>query len=228
MSAELTDLIGRILHFIGWTFLPLLLLPILVLWTGKLSNLSEAIIKTTESFMLFIGELTKWVMPFMVISVGIAVFALSIYGVSSIWWDESAIYLHAIGICIGVAPTYLAGQHVKVDIFFEKMSNRKRALVELCGFYALLIPVCLAVIWRSQSFVSFAWQSFEGSTNTSGIKGIYLLKTALSVMFIMLLIQGLSMALRAALALRDEKPLPVSDNVRVAFSEDPVDATKAL
>jgi len=211
------DALGEALQFIGWTFLPFLLLPSVVLLTGIGKALSKAIISAIDAFSSFIGEIIKWVMPFMVVSVVIAVFALSIYGISSIWWDESAVYLHALGICLGAAPTYLAGQHVKVDIFFEKMDNRARALVEIGGFYTLLAPVCIVVLWRSQSFVSFAWQSLEGSTNSGGIKGIYILKTALCVLFIMLLIQGFSVALRAALRLRDSRQAVFSRHTDIAF-----------
>ena len=153
----------------------------------------------------------------MVVSVVIAIFALSIYGISSVWWDESVIYLHAIGITLGVAPTYLAGGHVKVDIFYENMTRRTRCLVEICGFYALLVPVCIAVIWRSQGFIAFAWQSLEGSTNMGGIQGIFILKTALSVMFLMLLIQGFSVALRASHYLREQSNLKQAPNSKFSF-----------
>jgi TRAP-type mannitol/chloroaromatic compound transport system permease small subunit len=217
MTSGGIDVIGYALQFIGWAFFPVLLLPAFLLLTGLGKSLSRTTVVLIDTLSILIGEIIKWVMPLMVISVVIAVFALSIYGISSIWWDESVIYLHALGICLGVAPTYLAGEHVKVDIFFEKMDNRARALVEICGFYVLLVPVCTAVIWRSQSFVSFAWQSLEGSTNSGGIKGIYILKTALCVLFIMLLIQGLSVALRAGLKLRDSRQADMLRHTKIAF-----------
>lgn len=213
MSGDFFTVIGRSFQFIGWAFLPLLLWPAILLFTGRGKSLAHGIIDTVENLMAFIGESVKWVMPVMVISVVLSVFALSIYGVSSAWWDESAIYLHAIGICLGVAPTYLAGQHVRVDIIYENMTLKTRALVEFCGFYMLLIPVCMIAIWRSQSFISFSWQTLEGSSTGSGIKGVYILKTALFVMFLLLIIQGLSMALRAALSLRHEEQKPPPDGL---------------
>lgn len=219
MSPSLLEMFGNSLHYIGWAFAPLLLLPAVVFFTGRLVTFSETLISIIDQINTLIGEIVKWVMPLMVISIVLAVFALSIYGVSSIWWDESAIYLHAIGICLGVAPTYLAGQHVKVDIFYDRMKPDTKALVEFCGFHALLLPVCLTVIWQSQSFVAFAWQSFEGSTNSGGIKGIFLLKTALSAMFILLLIQGLSVALRAVVQLRVKKALVIPEHASFPFMD---------
>lgn len=217
MTSGGIDVLGSALQFVGWAFFPFLLLPAFLFLTGIGETLSKTAIVLIDKFSILIGEIIKWVMPLMVVSVAIAVFTLSIYGISSILWDESVIYLHALGICLGVAPTYLAGEHVKVDIFFENMSNRARALVEICGFYILLAPVCIAVIWQSQSFVLFAWKSLEGSTNSGGIKGIYLLKTALCVLFIMLLIQCFSVALRAALRLRDLHQADLSRHSKIEF-----------
>ena len=213
------DIIGHSLQFIGWAFFPLLLLPLFVVLTGRGQNLTNGLIAVVESFMDVLGEIIKWVMPFMVISIVISIFALSIYGISAPWWDETAIYLHAIGICLGVAPTYLAGQHVRVDILFEKMTKKMQALIEFCGFYILLVPVCIAVIWRSQSFVSFAWQTLEGSSTGNGIKGIYILKTLLFAMALLLLIQGFSMALRAALKLRNKSQLSAPMRADICFLE---------
>jgi TRAP-type mannitol/chloroaromatic compound transport system permease small subunit len=219
MPEAMLDILGQSLHFIGWAFLPALLLPAIILFTGRLIAFSETLISLIDTISIFIGEVVKWFLPLMVLSIVLAVFALSIYGVSSIWWDESAIYLHALGICLGVAPTYLAGQHVKVDIFYDRMKADTKALIEICGFYALMVPVCLAVIWRSQSFVAFAWQSFEGSTNSGGIQGVFILKTALSAMFILVLIQGLSVAMRAAIQLRSKKVLETPNHASFPFIE---------
>lgn len=219
MDNAVLDIIGRAIQFIGWAFIPLLFLPFFVLLFKKLTTFSCLLVQLIELFMTSLGEAIKWVMPSMVITVALSVFALSIYGISSIWWDELAIYLHALGICIGVAPTYLAGQHVKVDIVYERLNQKSRALVEFCGFYLLLMPVSLAVIWRSQSFISFAWQSLEGSTNGNGIQGIFVLKTALSTMFILLLAQGLSSALRATLILISHNPATASPQDQKSFME---------
>jgi len=202
------DIIGHSLQFIGWAFFPLLLLPLFVVLTGRGQNLTNGLIAVVESFMDVLGEIIKWVMPFMVISIVISIFALSIYGISAPWWDETAIYLHAIGICLGVAPTYLAGQHVRVDILFEKMTKKMQALIEFCGFYILLVPVC-----------SFAWQTLEGSSTGNGIKGIYILKTLLFAMALLLLIQGFSMALRAALKLRNKSQLSAPMRADICFLE---------
>ena len=88
---------------------------------------------------------------------------------------------------LGAAATLLAGQHDRVDIFHSRMSAKSRALIDFLGFYLLLSPVCLIIIWNSQSFVNFGWKIFEGSNESDGIRGVFLLKTLIPIFAIMMI-----------------------------------------
>ncbi len=205
MSPELLEIIGRSLHWIGWVFLPFLLTPALCLIfpTQKLiTEFQYTLSQLIDDVNIWVGEMVKWLLPFLVVSIAFGVIALSIFGQAWTKFDESAIYFHATVILLGSATTLLAGQHVRVDIFHSKMSAQSKALVDIVGFYALLIPFCLVIIWNAQSFVGLAWTSFEGSAESDGIRGIFALKTFVSVFALMLLLQGLSIAGRAALFMR--------------------------
>lgn len=197
---------GDIIKAVGWGFLPTLILPVLyMIWpTARLRRLTTALIRTIDSAVFALGEIVKWALPLLVISVAASVFALSIFGTATVKWLESAFYFQAVIITLGAAATLLAGQHVRVDIFHERMGPKARARVDLVGFYLLLAPVCLLIIWNSQTFVGFAWMTFEGSTESNGIRGVFLLKTLIPVFALSLIMQGLAIALRAAMALNGE------------------------
>jgi TRAP-type mannitol/chloroaromatic compound transport system permease small subunit len=195
-----------VIKAVGWAFLPTLIIPVLYLLAPKprLRDLTSALIRAIDSTIFALGEIVKWALPLLVISVAASVFALSIFGTATVKWLESAFYFLAIVITLGAAATLLAGQHVRVDIFHERMGTDARARVDLVGFYLLLAPVCLLIIWNSQTFVGFAWMTLEGSTESNGIRGVFLLKTLIPVFAITLIMQGLAIALRAAMALNGE------------------------
>lgn len=199
------DVIGTALQGAGWGFLPFLFLPaLLIMFSGNkiLVSFSDAVIRTIDTLNYVIGEAAKWLLPLLVLSVAFSVFALSIFGLSWTKLFESAIYFHAAVIMLGAAATLLAGQHVRVDIFHSRMSPHARALVDFCGVYLFLIPICLVILWNSQSFIGFSWQIFEGSAEADGIKGLFLLKTLVPMFAVMMLAQGTAIALRAALRLK--------------------------
>ena len=205
--------------------MPTLALPVLYLaWRPRwLSALVRGVIRTVDSLTFWTGEVVKWALPLLVLSVAASVFALSVFGTATTKWLESAFYLQAVIILLGAGATLLAGQHVRVDVFHADMGERARARVDLLGYYLLLAPVCLLILWNSQTFVGFAWRTLEGSTESDGIRGVFLLKTLIPLFAISLLAQGLSIALRAALALngeaRPERPSGVAPFFRVSAQD---------
>lgn len=219
-------MIGAAIQAIGWAFLPLLAWPVVHLFFGGnrfVRGFSESLISLIDSITFYVGEWTKWLLPLLVLSVAGSVFALSIFGVTTTKLLESAKYFQALIIMLGAAATLLAGQHVRVDIFHTRMSDKAKARVDLIGFFLLLMPACILLTWKSQGFVSFAWAIREGSSEADGIRGIYLLKTLIPVFAVTMVIQGLSIATRAAMCLsgqdRPARPAGVPPFFRTAHEE---------
>jgi len=198
---------GAFLKGAGWVMLPLLLLPFIRLLTGPTSffgKLSDHIIQIIDAISNAIGEVAKWALPILVLTMAFGVFADSIFGLSWTKLGESAIYLHVATIMLGAAAALLAGQHVRVDIFHARMKPSQKARIDLIGYYVLLMPACLLILWASQSATGQAWTGLEGSQEADGIKGVFLLKTAIPIFCVMMLMQGLAICLRACAVMRGE------------------------
>lgn len=206
--------------------MPFLLLPILTFFAKPnrfISRLSSAVIRAIDSLNYGLGEITKWLLPILVLSVAFSVFALSIFGLSWTKLFESAVYLHAVVIMLGAGATLLAGKHVRVDIFHSRMKPTSRALTDFCGFYLFLVPVCLIILWNSQTFIGFSWQIFEGSAEADGIKGEFLLKTLLPVFCLIMLAQGAAIAMRAVLCLTGQIEPERPPNTPALFADPEVE-----
>jgi len=214
MWADILLYLGGALKAVGWIFLPICVLPLLHLFLHKnptIQAINEHLITLIDRFSYRLGETVKWLLPILVLIVAFTVFALSIFGQSWTKLFESAEYIHASVIMLGAAATLLAGQHVRVDIFHTHMTAKTRALVDFIGFYLFLLPVCLIILWNSQSFVSFAWNTLEASAESDGIAGAYLLKTLIPIFAVTMIVQGFAITLRAAMCLcgqeRPDRPL---------------------
>jgi len=203
--AAFIDIIGGAMKGIGSFVLLWLVLPTLLLFFPKqkmILSISHHIVMLVDRLNFTIGEIVKWALPLLVLSVAISVFALSLFGLSWTKLSESAQYFHAIALMLGASMTLLMNEHVRVDIFQSRLSRPRKALVDFIGFHIGLMPVCLLLIWSSNSFVRFGWLIFEGSAEADGIKGVFLLKTLIPVFAILMLAQGLSIALRAVMVMR--------------------------
>ncbi|MFO7593188.1 MAG: TRAP transporter small permease subunit [Pseudomonadota bacterium] len=147
------------------------------------------------------GRLIAWLTLGMVLVTFAVVVLRYLFDTGWIALQESITYMHALVFMLGAAYTLRHDGHVRVDIFYQKFGPRGRAWVDLLGTLLLLLPVTLFVTWISWDYVATAWELKEGSREAGGLPGVYLLKTAIPLMALLLLLQGISLALRSLLVL---------------------------
>ncbi len=119
--------------------------------------------------------------------------------------QESITYLHALVFMLGAAYTLEQGGHVRVDIFYQKFSEKGRAWVNLLGTALLLYPLMIFIAWISWDYVSESWKVMEGSREAGGLPGVFLLKTLLLLMPVAVMLQGLALMLRSLAVIRGKQ-----------------------
>lgn len=118
-----------------------------------------------------------------------------VFGIGSIFIQESIIYQHALLIMLGAAFTLLVDGHVRLDLFYRDLSKRNKALINIVGVLFFLLPTCVIIWMTSLPYVLQSWRVFEGSRETSGLPIVYLLKTSILIFSLLLLLQGISLIL---------------------------------
>lgn len=141
------------------------------------------------------GRLIAWLTLGMVLITFTVVVLRYLFESGSIALQESVSYLHATVFMLAAAYTLKHDGHVRVDIFYQRFTARGRAWVDLLGTLLLLFPVCLFIFFSSLGYVADSWSLLEGSREADGLDGVFLLKTAIPVMAILLLLQGCAIVL---------------------------------
>ena len=147
------------------------------------------------------GRCISWFNLLLVLSVCLVVLLRYLFNVGSIALQELAMYLHALVFLGASGYTLKHEEHVRVDVFYRRMSPEKKALVNSFGTFFLLIPVCLFIGFMSWEYVLQSWQIRETSTDPGGLPAVFLLKTLLLFLVFSLLLQGISELLRSILLL---------------------------
>jgi TRAP-type mannitol/chloroaromatic compound transport system permease small subunit len=155
-----------------------------------------------DRFNAAIGRAVAWACVFVVAVQFTVVVLRYVFGLGSIWLSESIIYAHATLFMLAAAWTLREGGHVRVDVFYADASPRWRALVDFCGALFLLLPFVLVLLWFALPYVARSWAILETSRETSGIAVVFLLKTLIPLFALLMALQGLAQAIRAADALR--------------------------
>ena len=101
--------------------------------------------------------------------------------------------MHAAVFLLAAGYTLARDEHVRVDIFFRRMSPRRQAIVDTAGVFLLLLPTCGWIAYSAWDYVVSSWQVNESSLETGGMPGLFLLKTLIIVTPALLLLEGLAL-----------------------------------
>ena len=148
-----------------------------------------------------IGHGAAWLALAVVLLQFALVVARYLFGLGSVWLTETVIYAHATLFMLAAAWTLSAGGNVRVDIFYAEASARTKALVELIGALLLLLPFMFVLIWLSVPYAARSWAILEHSQETSGLPIIFALKTLIPLFALLMALQGVAQAIRAAATL---------------------------
>jgi len=140
----------------------------------------------------FVGRQVSWLVFALVIVMFAIVVLRYVFDLGWIAMQESTVYLHAIIFLLGIAYTLQQEEHVRVDIFYHKMSKKTQAWVDLLGSIMLLLPVSLFILWVSHDYISTSFVMREASQEAGGLAWVYFLKAMIDVMAGLLVLQGLS------------------------------------
>ena len=66
-----------------------------------------------------------------------------------------------------------------------------------------LLPVSVFIFWTSLDYVSFAWSLKESSAQPGGLPGVFVIKTLIPMMALLLCLQGISEVFKGIISLRE-------------------------
>lgn len=161
----------------------------------KLSPFATRIVETSSRAVM-------WLLFAMAFVQFIVIVLRYVFGVNFIFMQESITYMHGAVFLMAAGYALIADGHVRVDIFYREAPKKRKALIDFLGTYLFLFPVCLLLLWTASPYVASSWAVREGSTETSGIQAVFLLKSLIPAFAVLLAMAGFTIAARAGETLR--------------------------
>lgn len=162
----------------------------------------QKLCNTIDALNERIGRIAAWLVLIMVFITFLVVVLRYGFNFGRISLQESTIYLHAFVFMLAGAYTLKHNEHVRVDIFYQSMSTKNKAKVDLFGTLFLLLPFASFILWISFEYVLNSWKLLEGSREAGGLPFVYILKTLMPLMAVLLFLQAISLVGRAWLNLK--------------------------
>lgn len=150
-----------------------------------------AIIESLRKVQTCIGIVISWLSLLMVMTMFAVVILRYAFNLGWIALQESVVYMHAFLFMLGSAYTLQMNGHVRVDIFYQNFQPKTQAIINILGSLLFLVPVSLCIFWMSWEYVLSSWAIHEASREAGGLPLVYVLKSLLFAMPILLLLQAI-------------------------------------
>ena len=86
-------------------------------------------------------------------------------------------------------------RHVRVDVFRQGMAPRPGRWIERLGMLLLAIPAFAMIGALAWPLLAESWRVREGSAETGGLPGLFLVRSGILVMAALIILQALLAAL---------------------------------
>ena len=103
-------------------------------------------------------------------------------------------------VMLGASWTLKVNEHVRVDLFYASVNDRKRIWIDLTGAIFFLMPMCALLIYFSWPWFMESWTGNELSQNAGGLPR-WPAKLFLPLGFGLIMLQGVSEIIKCIAAL---------------------------
>lgn len=114
-----------------------------------------------------------------------------VMGVGFLELQDVVTYSFSCLVVLTVPLAMRSDRHVRVDILRSGFSPRRNARIDLGGHLLFTLPVFGLLLFNARPLVARSWAIFEGSRETGGLPGLFVVKSTIVVMCLLVLFLAL-------------------------------------
>ena len=137
------------------------------------------------------GKISSWFSLALVLLISTDVLLRYVFNFSTAALYEMEWHLFAIIFLLASPYTLQKNKHVRVDVFYNNFSKRKKNIIDLIGNIIFLIPFSFIIFYTSLPFVADSYSILESSPDPGGLPYRFIIKSIIPIAFFLLMIQGI-------------------------------------
>jgi len=161
--------------------------------------------KSLNKITDIVGSITGIVMLLMMLNVFFDVVARYLFSNSSVGMQEMEWHLFSVMFLFGIAYALKEEAHVRVDFIYDRLSDKKRAVINIVGTILFLLPFALLIVFGSYEYVFDAYDVNEISEDPGGLTHRWIIKAMIPLSFIFLILSAMGYILKNVRIYKGEK-----------------------
>jgi TRAP-type mannitol/chloroaromatic compound transport system permease small subunit len=154
------------------------------------------ILKTIDAISDQAGKIMCWLATLLVALVSSEVIMRYLFNSPTMWNYETSMMVGGSLFAMGWAYALRHHSHVRVDIFYTRLSPRGRAVIDVLGALLLFFPLMAMFTSVSTAWAWQAWEIMEKSVETYWYPIIAPFRTMVAIGFMLITLQGIARFIR--------------------------------
>jgi TRAP-type mannitol/chloroaromatic compound transport system permease small subunit len=121
----------------------------------------KTVVRVIDSISEYSGLVIRWLCLALVLVLCFEVTARYVFNAPTMWASDSASMMGGAIAAVGWAYTHRHGGHVRVDVFYNHLSSRGQAILDITLSLIFFFPLILALAYISWDRMWFAWEMGE-------------------------------------------------------------------
>lgn len=142
--------------------------------------------KFFDRFSDVVGYVCGTIMVLMMLNVFYDVIMRYFFKTGSIGMQELEWHFFSLLILLGLSYALKEDAHVRVDLIYDKMKPKRKAMINILGTIFMLMPLALLIATNSIGYVLESYSSGEGSGDPGGLPYRWIIKFMIPFSFFLL------------------------------------------
>jgi TRAP-type mannitol/chloroaromatic compound transport system permease small subunit len=139
----------------------------------------------------FVGKASAWLIPLLIAELVYDTIARYIFNSPTAWSYDISYMLYGAAFMGGASYTILLDEHVRIEIIYEKVSLKSRAIIDAIGYVVFFFPSMGALLYFGADFTIKSWKILETSGESMWSPPIYPFKTIIPITALLIIFQGI-------------------------------------
>lgn len=151
----------------------------------------SSISKFIDRLSKWIGKGSGWLIALLIAELVYDTIARYVFNAPTAWSYDITYMLYGAAFMGGASYTLLLDEHVRIEIIYEKVSRRSRAVIDAIGYVIFFFPSMGALLYFGTDFTIKSWKLLETSGESMWSPPIYPFKTIIPITALLLILQGI-------------------------------------
>ena len=162
----------------------------------------DKILSILDGISEWSGKAVSWLVLILTLIIGYEIIMRYVFNAPTKWSFDISYMLGGSYFLLGEAYTLLKKRHVRIDIFYNRFSERKKALIDIIFYLIFFFPLWIGLLYAMIPYVYLSWVTGERSMQGYWMPILYPFKTVMPVGIFLFLLQGIAEFIRSVMALR--------------------------